>query len=112
VLAGRTFDRAWAGVIEVTADDNPIIGAGPFENIYTAAGFSGHGMCIGLGLASSITAEINGAEPEIPLDIYRIDRFAGRGPARTEGLWLRERPSRYEEWLAPTTAVAAPAGPS
>jgi sarcosine oxidase subunit beta len=110
VLAGRTFDRAWAGVIEVTADDNPIIGQAAAENVYTAAGFSGHGMCVGIGLSSSIAAEINGRDPEIALDIYRIDRFAGDGPSRTEGLWLRERPSRIEEWLAPmpdTGAVAA-----
>ncbi len=106
VLEGRRFNRAWAGVIEVTADDNPIIGRGAKQNVYTAAGFSGHGMCVGIGLAASIAAEINGQTPDIPLDIYRLDRFAGAGPNRTEGLWLRERPSRIEEWLAPMPDAA------
>jgi sarcosine oxidase subunit beta len=111
VLAGRSFDRAWAGVIEVTADDNPVIGPAAADNVYTAAGFSGHGMCVGIGLASSIAAELNDQAPEIPLDIYRIDRFAGDGPSRTEGLWLRERPSRIEEWLAPMPDASAVATP-
>jgi sarcosine oxidase subunit beta len=113
ILAGRSFTRAWAGVIEVTADDNPILGWVHHDNMYSAAGFSGHGMCVGMGLAPSIAGEINHTEPPIPLDIYRLDRFAAGTPSRTEGLWLRERPSRFEEWLAPlsdatTTVGSAP----
>lgn len=105
-LAGRAFTRAWAGAIEVTADDNPIIGWHGPQNMYVAAGFSGHGMCVGPGLAASIAAEINGKAPEIPLDGFRVERF-GHTLAGGEGLWLQERPSRFEQWAAPNDAQVA-----
>ncbi len=97
-LAGRRFDRAWAGVIEVTPDDNPVIGWSTPENVYVAAGFSGHGMCVGIGLAASVAAEVLGDVVPIPLDDFRIARFAAEGHAGGEGLWLQERPSRFEQW--------------
>ena len=103
-LAGRSFTRAWAGVIEVTADDNPIIGFEHFTNMYLAAGFSGHGMCVGPGLAPSMAAEICGDTPEIALDGFRLARFAA-GAVKGEGLWLTERPSRFEEWAADAAPV-------
>lgn len=108
-LAGRPFTRAWAGVIEVTADDNPIIGFEDFENMYVAAGFSGHGMCVGPGLAASMASELVGELPAISLDGFRLDRF-GDELAKGEGLWLKERPSRFEEWAAepePASAVGS-----
>ncbi|OKI63368.1 NAD(P)/FAD-dependent oxidoreductase [Micromonospora sp. CB01531] len=105
-LAGRPFTRAWAGVIEVTPDDNPVLGWTHLANVYSAAGFSGHGICIGMGLAPSIGAEIRGGEPAIPLGIFRPQRFSDGSPAKLEGLWLQARPSRYEQWLA--SGPAAP----
>jgi sarcosine oxidase subunit beta len=105
-LAGRSFNRAWAGIIEVTADDNPIIGFEHLENMYVAAGFSGHGMCVGPGLADSMAAELCGDTPTIALDGFRLGRF-DEGVRKGEGLWLKERPSRFEEWAAePEPAVA------
>lgn len=104
-LRGRSFTGAWAGVIEVTADDNPIIGFEHYQNCYVAAGFSGHGMCVGPGLASSMGAEICEETPEIPLDGFRLARF-GSAVAKAEGLWLKPRPSRFEEWAAPADAMA------
>lgn len=109
-LAGRRFTRAWAGVIEVTRDDNPIIGRHGPDNMYVAAGFSGHGMCVGPGLVPSIAAELNGTTPEIPLDDFRIGRFGGDGPAQAEGLWLHERPSRFEQWAADADQVPVVGG--
>jgi len=108
-LAGRSFDRAWAGVIEVTADDNPIVGWTAPDNVYTAAGFSGHGMCIGLGLASSISAEIRREQPDIPLDIYRGDRFNTGVPEKSEGLWLGPRPSQLDDWLGGSRSMSSTA---
>ena len=105
-LAGRSFTRAWAGVIEVTADDNPIVGFEHFANMYVAAGFSGHGMCVGPGLAPSLAAEICGDVPVIGLDDFRLARFAA-GVTKGEGLWLKERPSRFEEWAAEVEPVVA-----
>jgi sarcosine oxidase, subunit beta len=112
-LAGTPFDAAWAGIIEVTPDDNPVIGwTGP-ENLYTAAGFSGHGMCVAPGLAGPAAAEILGEDRGAELGLYRLDRFAsgasgasGAG-SRREGMWLTERPAELADW-APQAAGAAP----
>jgi sarcosine oxidase, subunit beta len=104
-LAPTRFDVAWAGIIEVTPDDNPVIGwTGP-ENLYTAAGFSGHGMCVAPGLAGPAAAEILGQDRSGELGLYRAGRFARPGATRPEGMWLSERPARLEDW-APQAEAA------
>jgi sarcosine oxidase subunit beta len=85
-LSDGTFTRGWAGLIEVTPDDNPILGWTHLDNVYTAAGFSGHGMCIGMALAQQAATEILGRLPTIPLDIFRLQRFTTAGEEREE-MW-------------------------
>jgi sarcosine oxidase subunit beta len=101
-LRASRFTRAWAGLIEVTADNNPILGwSGAVENVYTAAGFSGHGMCLAPGLAPSIAAEIVRESPEMPLDFYRAGRLAQPDALQHESLWLTtHRPTDIDEWVA------------
>jgi glycine/D-amino acid oxidase-like deaminating enzyme len=106
-LAATPFDTAWAGIIEVTPDDNPVIGwTGP-ENLYTMAGFSGHGMCVAPGLAGPAAAEILGEDRGAELGLYRPGRFEVPGGTRPEGMWLTERPAELADW-APEAAGAAP----
>jgi sarcosine oxidase subunit beta len=78
--------HGWSGLIEPTPDDNPIVGWTHLENVYTFAGFSGHGMCLSPGLAPHAAREIRGGTPELSLDIYRLDRFE-RGGVEPEGVW-------------------------
>jgi len=78
--------HGWAGLIETTPDDNPVVGWTHLENVYTVAGFSGHGMCLAPGLAPSIAAEVRGRQPALPLEIYRLERFE-RGDVEPEGVW-------------------------
>ena len=78
--------HGWSGLIEPTPDDNPIVGWTHLENLYTFAGFSGHGMCLSPGLAPHAAHEIRGGAPGLPLDIYRLDRFE-RGGVEPEGVW-------------------------
>ncbi len=85
-LAGAGVSHAWAGFVEATPDDNPIVGWTGLQNLYTFAGFSGHGMCLAPGLAASAAQELCGERPELALDIYRLDRFASGG-VESEGLW-------------------------
>lgn len=87
-LTSSRFTRAWAGLIEVTPDNNPILGWSRVENVYTAAGFSGHGMCIAPGLAPSIAADIVREAPELPLDFYRPARLDRPEALQHESLWL------------------------
>ena len=77
--------HGWAGFIETTPDDNPVVGWTDLENVYTIAGFSGHGMCLAPGLAPLVAREIMGA-PQDPLEIYRLERFE-RGGVEPEGVW-------------------------
>jgi sarcosine oxidase subunit beta len=85
--------HGWAGLIETTPDDNPVVGWTHLENVYTVAGFSGHGMCLAPGLAPSVAAEVRGQAPALPLAIYRLERFDG-GDVEPEGVWGGEAISR------------------
>jgi sarcosine oxidase subunit beta len=100
VLTSSTFTRGWAGLIEITPDNNPILGWSGSDNVYVAAGFSGHGMCIAPGLAPSIAADVLGTEPQMPLDFYRPARFQRPDALRHESLWLTERISDLDQWTA------------
>lgn len=92
-LDAANVTHAWAGLIETTPDDNPIIGWTHLENVYTMAGFSGHGMCLSPGLAPHVAADIRGGTPGLALDIYRFERFE-RGDVEPEGVWGGEGVSR------------------
>ncbi len=68
--------HGWAGFLELTPDENPIVGWTDLDNMYTAAGFSGHGLSIAPGLAPEVAREIQRLPTTLPLDDYRRDRFA------------------------------------
>jgi len=84
-LASAGVTHGWAGFIETTPDDNPLVGWTHLENVYTIAGFSGHGMCLAPGLAPQVAREIRGGSPE-RLEIYRLERFED-GSVEPEGVW-------------------------
>ncbi|MBJ7598899.1 MAG: hypothetical protein DLM67_04265 [Candidatus Nephthysia bennettiae] len=92
-LDAASVTHGWAGLIEVTPDDNPIVGWTHLDNVYTVAGFSGHGMCLAPGLSRQVAREIRGQVPELPLDPYRLVRFE-RGGVEAEGVWGGEGISR------------------
>jgi sarcosine oxidase subunit beta len=84
-LEAAGVSHGWAGLIETTPDDNPVVGWTHLDNVYTIAGFSGHGMCLAPGLAPHAAREILGGSGE-QLGIYRLDRFE-RGGVEPEGVW-------------------------
>jgi sarcosine oxidase, subunit beta len=75
-LESAEVTRGWAGFLEITPDDNPLVGWTDLDNVYTAAGFSGHGFSIAPGLAPEVAREVRGLPATIPLDAYRPGRFA------------------------------------
>lgn len=95
-LESAGISHGWAGLIETTPDDNPVVGWTHLDNVYTVAGFSGHGMSLAPGLAAHAAAEIRGGSPGLPLDIYRLDRFE-HGEVEPEGVWGGEGISRGME---------------
>ncbi len=90
-LAPSRFMYAWAGMLECTPDDNPLVGWGTLQNLYTVAGFSGHGMCLAPGVAAPAAQEIAGGPPHPDLELYRPDRFESGGTSRREEVWTGSR---------------------
>ncbi len=86
MLYAAQVTHGWAGFIETTPDDNPVVGWTHFDNLYTMAGFSGHGMCLSPGLAPHVARELRGQTAELSLNIYRLERFE-RGNVAPEGVW-------------------------
>ena len=82
--------RTWSGLYEVNElDGNPVIGGGPagLENLYTVAGFSGHGMmhapAAGRGIAELIA---HGEYKTIDLARLGYERVQNNKPYAEEGI--------------------------
>jgi sarcosine oxidase subunit beta len=81
LLADAEIAAEWAGLYEVTPDDQPILGAFPdVEGLYACAGFSGHGLMHG-PVAGLLMAEevLDGRATTIDIDPLRIARFSTGG---------------------------------
>lgn len=68
--------RAFAGIIHSTPDEMPILDKLPnFENFYLAAGFSGHGFCIGPIVGKLIAEWISEGQSSMDLSAFNCSRF-------------------------------------
>ncbi|NTV64988.1 MAG: FAD-binding oxidoreductase [Oscillochloris sp.] len=83
--ASLVEQQCWAGLYEITPDNNPILGRHPDLSGYIdASGFSGHGIMHSPASGMLIAEEIlDGRTHTINIDELRIDRFAETS-ARTE----------------------------
>jgi sarcosine oxidase subunit beta len=79
LLADAEIVAEWAGLYEVTPDDQPILGAMPaVDGLYVCAGFSGHGLMHGPASGLLMAEEIlDGRAHSIDIDPLRYARFAG-----------------------------------
>lgn len=78
ILEEAAVRRGWAGLYEITADHHPIFDfAGPVENAYICAGFSGHGL-MHAPAAGKISAEmlLDGKASSVDVSRLSLDRFA------------------------------------
>jgi len=72
--------RGWAGLYEVTPDDNPIIGPIPFRpGFFCAVGFSGHGFQHGPAVGQIMSRLVAGEPPELDLEPFSYVRFSRSG---------------------------------
>lgn len=78
LLAEAEISAEWAGLYEVTPDDQPILGKLPHaEGLYSCAGFSGHGLMHGPAAGLLLAEEIlDGRAHTINIDPLRYSRFA------------------------------------
>jgi sarcosine oxidase, subunit beta len=77
LLCDAEICAEWAGLYEVTPDDQPIIGRIPMiEGLYICAGFSGHGLMHGPAAGMLMAEEIlDGRAHTIDIDSLRWERF-------------------------------------
>ena len=78
LLGDAAISAEWAGLYEVTPDDQPILGALPeVDGLYVCAGFSGHGLMHGPAAGLLLAEEIlDGRAKTIDIDPLRFARFA------------------------------------
>ncbi|MEP6491223.1 MAG: FAD-binding oxidoreductase [bacterium] len=77
LLGDAEISAEWAGLYEVTPDDQPILGRMPqVEGLVVCAGFSGHGLMHGPGAGLLMAEEIlDGRASTIDIDPLRWERF-------------------------------------
>ncbi|MBN2408477.1 MAG: FAD-binding oxidoreductase, partial [Candidatus Aminicenantes bacterium] len=69
--------RGWAGLYEITPDDNPIIGPIPSRpGFFCAVGFSGHGFQHGPAVGELLSGIIAGESSDLDLEPFSFDRFS------------------------------------
>jgi len=76
VVARTPIARTWGGLIDQTPDGLPVIDAPDvIAGLVIAAGFSGHGFCLG-PVSGQLCADLaSGRAPRHPTDAFRLVRF-------------------------------------
>jgi len=77
-VRGARIQRAFAGVMDLIPDLQPVVGPIPgVENAYVSTGFSGHGYMYGPGACQAMARLIIDRDAGLDLDSYRPERLAG-----------------------------------
>ena len=76
-VAEAGIRSSWAGLYEMTPDRHPIVGPGPVDGLFVAAGFSGHGFQHG-PIVGKLLAElvVDGAARTVDIGSLSFGRFA------------------------------------
>ncbi len=69
--------RIWGGLLDMTPDGLPVIEATPVTGFIVAAGFSGHGFCLGPVTGQMLCELATRGAASFPLEPFRLARFAG-----------------------------------
>jgi sarcosine oxidase subunit beta len=80
-LGASPVARVWGGLIDMTPDALPVIERVPeIDGLIVAAGFSGHGFCLGPVTGRIIREIVTTGSSSLPIDPFRRNRFAAREP--------------------------------
>ncbi len=75
-LENAQITRKWSGLLDVTPDAVPILGYVPgLRDYVVAAGFSGHGFCLGPIVGKLISELIIDQETSLSIDAFALARF-------------------------------------
>lgn len=78
-LGSAGLSSSYAGCYDVTPDFNPVLSAAPLDNLFVAAGFSGHGFKIAPAvgeLMADLVIHGHSTAPNVPEGDFRLARFA------------------------------------
>jgi len=81
-LAGVRLAESWAGMIDVTPDAVPTLGALDIPGLYVATGLSGHGFGIGPAVGRIMADVISGRDAGHDLSRFRPGRFFDGTPIK------------------------------
>lgn len=88
-LATVPIARVWAGLLDNTPDSLPVIERAPeIDGLVIAAGFSGHGFCLGPITGQLICELITRTETSLPIESFRGSRFTAIGVTPQTGSGL------------------------
>jgi sarcosine oxidase subunit beta len=82
-LERAAIKTGWAGLYEVSPDNQAIVGESELAGFWLCCGFSGHGFMQAPAVGRLLAAEITGATSEIDIAPFAPGRFA-RGPTTPE----------------------------
>lgn len=76
-VQGARIRRAFAGVMDLIPDLQPVLGLVPgWDNAYIAGGFSGHGYMYGPGACKAVAGLVADGDPIIDITPYRPERLS------------------------------------
>ncbi|MDQ6856652.1 MAG: FAD-binding oxidoreductase [Candidatus Dormibacteraeota bacterium] len=75
-LESAAIKTGWAGLYEVSPDNQAIVGESELAGFWLCCGFSGHGFMQAPAVGRLLAAQITGAKPEIDLLPFDPSRFA------------------------------------
>ena len=75
-LADVPLARVWGGLLDTTPDALPVIERSPaIDGLVVAAGFSGHGFCLGPVTGEIVRDLVQTNTTPYPISSFRADRF-------------------------------------
>jgi sarcosine oxidase subunit beta len=81
-VARAGIARVWGGLLDMTPDGLPVIERShDVDGLVAAAGFSGHGFCLGPVTGQLVRELVTTGQPSLPLYPFRLARFAAHGQA-------------------------------
>lgn len=81
-LRSMRVARVWGGLLDVTPDEIPVIARTEVQGFVVAAGFSGHGFCLGPVTGHLIRDLATTGEPSLPIVAFQLNRFVTDRPGR------------------------------
>ncbi|MFC6018390.1 NAD(P)/FAD-dependent oxidoreductase [Plantactinospora solaniradicis] len=76
-MQSRVSGCGWGGTLDLTPDHLPLLGTpSGVDGYVVAAGFSGHGFCLGPAIGRTVAEIVTGQPTSVDVTALHPDRFA------------------------------------